>query len=253
MRVLSQNIRVMRKKADLTQQELADRLKVNRGVITSYEQNRATPPLKVILRLSEVLKTNVESLINQDLTKEGSMKSSYNKETEILTITVDSQGRENVDLVNQQATAGYIRGYRDEEFIKELPKINLPFLSKNKTYRAFEIIGDSMLPIQPNSIIVGEYIDDLKEIKKGDCCILVTEDGIVFKRLYPFLEIGKVLLVSDNTLFQPYLLDAKSILQIWRKKKIIADNVDHVKDVNGNQLADMVLYMQSQVSKFKKR
>jgi transcriptional regulator with XRE-family HTH domain len=253
MRVLSQNIRVMRKKADLTQQELADRLRVNRGVITSYEQNRATPPLKVILKLSEVLKTNLDSLINQDLRKEDPKKGSYSKETEILAITVDSQGKENVDLVNQQASAGYIIGYHDEEFIKDLPKINLPFLAKNKTYRAFEITGDSMLPVQPNSIIVGEFIESIKDLKKGDCCVLVTEDGIVFKRAYPFLEIGKVFLVSDNTLFKPYLLDANSILQIWRKKKIIVDDVDTVHDVKGNQLADMVLHMQDQVSKLKKR
>jgi hypothetical protein len=58
-----------------------------------------------------------------------------------------------------KASAGYINGYSDPEFVRELPKFHLPML-QGGTFRAFEIKGDSMLPIHPGSIIVGEYVDD---------------------------------------------------------------------------------------------
>ena len=65
-------------------------------------------------------------------------------------------------------------GYQDMEFVKDLPKISMPVLPKNRTYRAFEIQGDSMLPVQPGSIIFGEYVDSVGSDKNGKLYILVT-------------------------------------------------------------------------------
>ena len=119
---------------------------------------------------------------------------------EVLAITVDSNNKENVELVSHKASAGYLSGYQDTEFVKDLPKISMPVLPKNKTYRAFEIQGDSMLPVQPGSIIFGEYVENIGSVKNGKLYILVTkQDGIVFKRVFNFTkDEGKLLLVSDN-------------------------------------------------------
>jgi histidinol phosphatase-like enzyme len=51
-------------------------------------------------------------------------------------------------------------------------------------YRAFEIIGDSMLPTPSGSVIVGEKVDDLESLKNNTACILVSKnEGIVYKRV----------------------------------------------------------------------
>jgi len=83
-----------------------------------------------------------------------------------------------------------------------LPKLNLPFLSSNTTYRAFEITGDSMLPVPSKSIVIGEYVADLSHIKNGEAYIIITkEEGIVYKRVYNFLkESNGILLVSDKSI-----------------------------------------------------
>ena len=46
---------------------------------------------------------------------------------------------------------GYTRGFADPEFVKVLPVFQLPFLSRDKKYRTFQISGDSMLPIPDGS------------------------------------------------------------------------------------------------------
>ena len=60
----------------------------------------------------------------------------------------DEEDRENIELIPQKASAGYLNGYADPEYIREQPRFRLPFLPSNATYRAFEISGDSMLPIK---------------------------------------------------------------------------------------------------------
>ena len=117
--------------------------------------------------------------------------------------------------MNQKAFAGYLSGYHDVEFVKELPKVNLPMLPRNATYRCFEIKGDSMLPITPGSFVIGAFVDDLDKIKDGITYIIVTNDGIVYKRVFKFMKDEKLLLVSDNAEYKPYLINMSEILQVW--------------------------------------
>src|SRR5665648_762449 len=65
----------------------------------------------------------------------------------VLTTTVDSTNTENIELVPEKAKAGYMRGFADPEFVRELPVFQLPFLSPERKYRTFQISGDSMSPI----------------------------------------------------------------------------------------------------------
>ncbi len=64
-----------------------------------------------------------------------------------------------------KAAAGYLAGYADPEFLDELKTFTLPMLAPGN-YRAFEIVGDSMLPTPSGSVIVGEKIDDLERGQK---------------------------------------------------------------------------------------
>jgi hypothetical protein len=47
-----------------------------------------------------------------------------------------------------------------------MPKFYLPMF-KQGTYRAFEIKGDSMLPILSGTIIIGEYLENWADVKAG--------------------------------------------------------------------------------------
>ncbi len=104
-----------------------------------------------------------------------------------------------------KAAAGYLAGYADPDFIDELNTFTLPMLCGGN-YRAFEIIGDSMLPTQSGSVIVGEKVEDIDGIKTSNTYIVVSRnEGIVYKRvLKSNRSKNKVTLVSDNPLYEPY-------------------------------------------------
>lgn len=256
--IINANIRFLREQADWTQQQLADKIGASKAMIGAYEESRSIPVLGAAIRIADVFNVDLDTLTRKDLRKGATKKTgkeSFKLGRDVLAITVDAATKENVEMVSQKASAGYLSGFSDPEFIKELPKLSLPFLSRNKTYRAFEITGDSMLPVQPRSIIIGEYVDNLSDIKNGECCVIVTKDeGITYKRIYNFLaNTSMFLLVSDNTRYDPYTVHYHDIIEVWRKNKIITDDVSAPEQISGNHLASLVLAMQEHLNSARKK
>ncbi|RAV99545.1 XRE family transcriptional regulator [Pseudochryseolinea flava] len=255
---VNKNLKFLRAKHGLTQKQLAEKLGLKQAAIGAYEEERSTPPLSSLLDITKIFNVTIDAIVNADLSRlpEKDWKGkSASKGKEILAITVDRDNKENVELVSQKASAGYLAGYQDPEFVKELPKVSLPMLPKNKTYRAFEIQGDSMLPIQPGSVIFGEYIDDTTSIKNGKLYIIVTEqDGIVFKRIFNFADDqGKLLLVSDNRQYAPYSINTSDVLEVWSAKAFFSNQFPEVSSNQSlsDQLALQVLKLQEEIGKGK--
>ena len=252
METVNRNLRFLRAKEGLTQREFAERLGLKQATIGAYEEGRATPPLTCLTDVSRLFKVSLDNLIGADLSglPEKSWRVSGKPRKEVLAITVDIHNKENVELVTQKASAGYLSGFQDPEFVKDLPKISLPVLPKNRTYRAFEIQGDSMLPVLPGSIIFAEYVDDVNTIKNGKLYILVTrQDGIVFKRVFNFAgQERKLLLVSDNRLYQPFGVDVDDVLEIWAAKAFFSSQFPDAEGPGASpmleQLALQVLQLQ---------
>jgi transcriptional regulator with XRE-family HTH domain len=256
--IVNRNLKHLRLKHELTQKQFAEKLGLKQSVIGAYEEERATPPLNVLLDVSNHFKVSMDVLTRKDL---GKLPEKEWRATtvakEVLAITVDASGKENVELVSQKASAGYLAGYQDPEFIAELPKINLPVLPKNRTYRAFEIQGDSMLPVQPGSILFGEYIENLDGIKNGKPYVLVTrQEGIVFKRVFRFSDDAeKLLLVSDNRQYEPYSIASSDILEIWSVRAFYSTKLPEADMPSPltDQLALHVLQLQEQLKGKKTR
>ncbi|MDH5381876.1 MAG: LexA family transcriptional regulator [Cyclobacteriaceae bacterium] len=261
MSYVANNLKYLRKLKGLTQEQLAEALNIKRSLVGAYEEGRADPRLSNLTNMAEFFDTTVDYLINQDMSNLSEKQWSQlekPKGKEILAITVDSTGRENIELVPQKAAAGYMNGYADPEFISELPKFHLPVLPSHGTYRAFEISGDSMLPILPGTIIIGEYVEEFQDIKSGKTYILVTRnDGIVYKRVFNYLnENGKLFLVSDNRQYEPYPIDGEDVVEVWASKAFISiqfPDVENDTGISTEQLAKMVLDLQKEIIRLKEK
>jgi transcriptional regulator with XRE-family HTH domain len=256
--MINKNLKFLRAQQSMTQKQLAEKLGLKQAAIGAYEEERSTPPLASLLDITRIFNVNLDDLVRHDLSRlPKDRKTSPSKGREVLAITVDSQNRENVELVTQKASAGYLSGYQDVEFVKDLPKISLPVLPRNKTFRAFEIQGDSMLPVQPGSIIFGEYVEDAAAIKNSKLYILVTrQDGIVFKRIFNFAEEeGRLLLVSDNRQYAPYSVDVDDVMEIWYARAFFSNQFPDPQSttaVSVDHLAHTVLTLQQELQKTKR-
>jgi hypothetical protein len=164
-----------------------------------------------------------------------------------------ASGSNEIQMVPIKAAAGYLAGYADPEFLDELNTFTLPMLAPG-TYRAFEIVGDSMLPTPSGSVIVGEKVENLEDIKNNQTYIVISRtEGIVYKRLMKNPKVkAKLTLLSDNPSYQPYVVNAADIVELWKASLIIAKaNIQQRWDVN--QLATLVNNLQEQVSTLKNK
>ncbi len=255
--MVTANLRYLRKKAGYTQAQLAEQLDIKRSLVGAYEEGRAEPKLTTLINIARHFSVSLDELITVDLStgkgKGTGATANAGNNMRVLAITVDNDEKENIELVPLKASAGYLNGYADPEFIEELPRFRLPMLGSSGTFRAFEISGDSMLPITSGTVIVGRYIDDWRSIKDGTPCIIVSQkEGVVFKRIYHKLQDGAVLrLHSDNPVYSPYELHVNDIMEIWEAKSYISSTFP-IADLSLDKLSSIVLDLQKEMQKLKK-
>ncbi len=228
MNTFGQNIKFLRKRQKRTQDDLAYILEMKRSTLSGYENGVAQPSVNALIRFSMYFKVAIDTLVKTNLTELPESQLSqiergydvYIKGSNIrvLTSTIDQYNNENIELVSEKAKAGYKSGFADPDYIRVLPTFQLPFLSREKKYRTFQISGDSMLPIPDESFVTGEFVLDWNTIKDGYPYIILTiEDGIVFKVVKNNIKADKKLrLHSLNSLYEAYDIDISDVKEIWK-------------------------------------
>ncbi|MEO7314881.1 MAG: LexA family transcriptional regulator [Ginsengibacter sp.] len=244
-----QNLKYLRKLRGWTQEEFATKLGIKRSLIGAYEEERADPRLEVLEIVSEIFKLTLDELLLQDLSQtSGSSYLAKRRQMKMM-----SADRNLIHFVPLKAAAGYLSGYGDSEFIDELNTFTLPMLTGG-SYRAFEIIGDSMLPTPSGSIIVGEKVENIEGVKNNGAYIVVSSnEGIVYKRIVKNNKNkSKLTLVSDNPSYQPYHVQAADVLELWQAQAVI-NKVTQQQRWDVDSLVNLVSNLQDQVSTLKKK
>ena len=245
------NLKYLRKLRGWTQEEFANKLSIKRSLIGAYEEERADPRLDVLEIVADMFKLSLDELLLQDVSNSKQAGNSYlAKRRQQKMMSAD---RNLIHFVPVKAAAGYLASYADTEFIDELNTFTLPMLTGGN-YRAFEIIGDSMLPTPSGSIIVGEKVESMDEVKNNLAYIVVSRnEGIVYKRIVKSNRSkNKVSLVSDNPSYQPYQVNTEDIVELWQAQVVIG-KVAQQQRWDVNSLANLVNNLQDQVSTLKKK
>jgi len=247
MAYANQNLRYLRKLRGWTQEEFANKLNIKRSLLGAYEEERAEPRIDVLEQVGDMFKLTLDDLLRKDLSEQ---KGTYLSKRRALKM---AGTRTEIPFVPVKAAAGYLAGYADPEFIDELNTFTLPMLTGGQ-YRAFEIVGDSMLPTPSGSVIVGEKVNDLEEVKNDTPCIVVSRnEGIVYKRIQKNgRQKNKLTLVSDNPTFHPYTVSTEEVIEMWQAQMVISRPPTQPR-WDMSQLANVVNGLQQQVSSLKKR
>lgn len=242
------NLKYLRKLRGLTQEEFATKLNIKRSLLGAYEEERAEPRIDVLELVSDTFKISLDELLRKDLSE---VKGSYLVKRRQQKLMSENNL---IQFVPVKAAAGYLAGYADQEFIDELNTFTLPMLGAGQ-YRAFEIIGDSMMPTPSGSIIVGEKVDNNADsLKNNQAYIVVSRsEGIVYKRIVKNNRAkNKLTMVSDNPNYQPYQINAEDVLEVWQAQMVIS-KVSAQPAWDMTQLTSLVNNLQEQVSTLKKR
>ena len=223
------NIKLLRNRRKLTQDMVATELGISRSTMNSYENGSVqNPTLEALLSFSKYYRVSIDTLVKVNLSKLSEFQLSdlerghdvfvTGAKLRVLATTVDSNNKENIEVVPIKAKAGYKNGFSDPDFIKKLPTFQLPILFGERKYRMFQISGDSMLPIPDKSWVIGEYVENFYDIKDKQAYVILTkEDGIVFKIANNQIKKKKSLLLESlNPAYDPYEVPINEISEVWK-------------------------------------
>ncbi|QNA43369.1 XRE family transcriptional regulator [Lacibacter sediminis] len=247
MAVANQNLKYLRKLRGWTQEEFAQKIGIKRSLVGAYEEERAEPNYEVLETVSDLFKVSIDDLLRKDLSES---KGSYLAKRRQLKMIAETNV---IHFVPVKAAAGYLNGYADPEFLDELNTFTLPMLAGG-TYRAFEIVGDSMLPTPSGSVIVGEKVHNLDDVKNNNAYIILSKsEGVVYKRVLKSNRTkNKLTLVSDNPVYQPYQVNAEDVLEFWSAQMVLS-RVNQGQRWDVTNLASLVSNLQDQVNNLKKK
>jgi transcriptional regulator with XRE-family HTH domain len=225
---LADNLKFLRKRGGFSQEVVAGMLDITRAQVNSYENGFVkNPPMEVLMDFSKIYTISIDNLIKVNINEltdfqvkqmeAGNDTYITGKKLRVIATTVDSDDKENIELVPIKVKAGYTAGYNDPQFISTLPVFQLPFVSKDRKYRAFQMDGDSMLPIRHGSYVIAEFVENWFDIKDGMPYIVLTREGAAFKIVYNQVKKRKKLLLkSRNPVYDPYEVNIEDVLEIWK-------------------------------------
>nr|WP_314493121.1 LexA family transcriptional regulator [uncultured Chryseobacterium sp.] len=249
MSVFSDNIRFLRSKKNLSQQSFAENLGMSRVRYSKYEDGRSEPPYEILIGMSKFFNVSIDLLLTLDIRKyplEQMINLPDNRI--ILPVVVDQLGNNSIEIIPQKASMGYLSGYSDPEYIENLQRISLPFLTHGK-YRAFPAQGDSMPPFKDGSYIVGKYIENIDDLKSDRSYVFVTlNDGITYKRFTAKKE-NAITVKADNSFYDPYDIPLGELVEIWQYASGIFPEDFEPDRVDRYDLKEMFLELRKDIRK----
>jgi transcriptional regulator with XRE-family HTH domain len=253
------NIKFLRKRAGRTQDEAAFSLKMKRSTLSGYENNVAQPGIDAMVAFSDYFRISIDTLVKVDLSalpesQLRQLERGYDvfirgSDLRVLATTVNADNEENIELVSEKAKAGYRSGFADPEYISVLPTFRLPFLSRSRKYRTFQISGDSMLPIPDKAWVTGMFVQDWSTVRDKDAYIILTrEEGVVFKVVENKISgEAKLVLHSLNPAYEPYDISVNEIREIWQFVHYISSDLPANSPMDAFQLAKSVKKLQEEM------
>ena len=159
MKRIQANIRHLRTLKGFSQEQFAEELGWTRSVVGSYEEGRSEPSIERLIDLSGYFDIPIDILVKNDLriAKDTSFIEVGNKRV-LFPITVNENNEDLIEIIPIQASAGYLEGYADPEYIEELPKMKLPFMPQGK-FRAFPI-NEHQLMLEDSWFVISFQMND---------------------------------------------------------------------------------------------
>jgi len=216
--------RQIREENHYTQSDFAKVLQVKNST-ADIERGKTKISGKVVAMLLEQFHINPLWLFGQSNQKKLQLA---NCDVSPKVVTIDSENNENIVLVNVKAAAGYPQNVQDVDWYQQLPAFDIPLPEyRNATYRGFQVEGDSMLPLlEPKEWVIGKGINNLSELGNNTVCVVVLVDSVVVKKIRKNDDASVITLVSLNSEYLPYTINADQIVELWEINSKLSFNID---------------------------
>ncbi len=240
----------IREENHYTQSDFAEVLQIKNST-ADIERGKTKISGKVVARLLQEFNVNPLWLFGESNQKKIQL---HLGDVSPKVVTIDSQNNENIVLVNVKAAAGYPHNVQDLDWYQQLPAFDIPLPEyRNATYRGFQVEGDSMLPVlEPKEWVIGKALNNLSEVGSNTICVVVLEDSVVVKKIRKNEDASVITLISLNSEYLPYNIQAHQIVELWEVNSKLSFNIDANSDTASmKQLQEAMLALTSEVRSLK--
>ncbi len=95
--ILSQNVKFLRKKHSMSQEDLATRLNIKRSNVAAYESKNVEPRLRIVLEIARIFNISIDALVSQRLSENDNYESFSNN-----SVTAPAENELNIDKDSDQ-------------------------------------------------------------------------------------------------------------------------------------------------------
>lgn len=191
----NRNLKYIRSKKNISQQELADKIGVDRSTISRWENEDMDATVEKALQVANVLNVPFPEFFSEDLTFDNAEIININPDT--VMIPVLGVIKADIPIEAQENIIEYI----------DIPK---EWTKGDKQFYGLKVSGDSMYPnYDENDIVIFEKSEDYQKANSKDCAVMVNGYDATFK---------KVLIQNENIILQPY--NNKYDIAIYNKEQI---------------------------------
>ncbi len=163
------NLKFIRQKKGLSQQDLANKIGTDRSTISRWENGEIDTPLEMAMNIAEILGISYYDFFGRDLRFDNAEL--IDLSTDTVQIPVLGTIKAGIPIEAQQDILEYI----------EIPK---SWLKGDKSFYGLKISGDSMYPKYcENDIVIFEKIEDYTLSNNKDCVVMVNGFDATFKNV----------------------------------------------------------------------
>lgn len=219
----AQRFKIIREELGKTQSEFADLL--DAGATTAdIERGKKKITGKIVSDLLRLFQVNPLWLYGKSFNKHLDTTGS----TAPKIITMDTSDRENMIMVPIKASAGYAGNVQDTDWYNDLPVFNIPLPQyKEGSFRAFQVRGDSMLPVLlPDEWVMGKAVESVRQANDARIHVIVTSDTVVVKKLRKSESPDLVNLISLNREYPVIEQPVADIKELWEVNSKLSFDLD---------------------------
>ena len=238
--IAAKRIKKYRESLNLTQKDFAELLEIKNN-IADIERGRTKISGYVLVQLIKKCELNPLWLYgNSPFKNINQLQTNVSPKT----ITLNSEKKENMVLVDVKASAGYATNIQEPNWFNELPAFDFPLPEyRNATFRGFQVQGDSMLPsIKPKEWVIARAIDNFKDLGNLKICVVVLKDSVLVKQLHKSEDIRKTILISLNKIYPPIEVLTDEIQEVWEVTSKLSFDINTIGETAS--IHDLQLAMQ---------
>lgn len=237
-------IKHVRRHLGMSQKHFAQQLNLSQSTLSQIENDHYRPSYESLLLLATALRVDCNWLLLGEGAPYGERASPPGRER-------DGTG---FPTVPEKARAGYSGTDRDEHWLSQLKRYEIPGFRPDADIVIFQALGQSMIPtIDDQDFVIAERIDGPLESYTGHTVVVVVRDEIYVKRLTNYdITIERLTLASDNPKFKTIDIGREEALEVWhvvgRITRSLAPTLLN-QDYRIRQLEGGLQELQSQVDK----